>query len=202
MPDISVMIEYLLGPARAIGGATMADEMGPATLDETDISQEKAWYYAECARATIANLEKRYFNAYFAPTRRESLSLIMGMIPEGAKVGLGDSITLHQVGVIAELKRRNRNVVLDPPSVGWAGGSLLDEDARLEMMRQIFFADVFLLGQTLSLAMARSSTWTVKAIVWRPPYSVLPRSSLSPASTSLSATRRKRGAASDKWQGL
>ena len=124
----------------------MADETGPVLMDETDITQERAWYYSQCARATVANLEKRNFNAYFAPTRQEALSLIMGMIPEGATVGFGDSITLDQVGVSAELKRRNQNVVLNPFEWDQQGHHLLDDDARLEMMRRIFFADVFLLG--------------------------------------------------------
>lgn len=115
-------------------------------MDETDITQEKAWYYSEYARATVANLQKRNFNAYFAPTRQEALSLTLGMVPEGVTVGLGDSITLHQVGTISELKRRNRNVILDPFERDQEGHLVLDDEPRLEMMRRIFFADVFLLG--------------------------------------------------------
>ena len=115
-------------------------------MDETDITQEKAWYYSEYARATVANLGKRNFNAYFAPTRQEALSLTLEMVPGGATVGLGDSITLHQVGTIAELKRRNRNIILDPFERNQEGHLLLDTQPRLEMMRRIFSADVFLSG--------------------------------------------------------
>ena len=124
----------------------MANEPEIAAMDETDISQEKAWYYGETARATVANLEKRNFNAYFAPTREEALSLVLGMIPEGATVGFGDSISVQQVGITAELKQRKRNVILDPFERDQEGNHALDDEPRLEMMRRIFFADVFLLG--------------------------------------------------------
>lgn len=115
-------------------------------MDETDITQERAWYYSEYAQATMANLERRNFNAYFAPTRQEALPMILEMVPEGVMVGLGDSITLHQVGAIPELKRRNRNVILDPFERDQEGNLLLDPQPRLEMMRRIFSADVFLSG--------------------------------------------------------
>ena len=124
----------------------MTTEAQPVLMDETDVTNEKAWYYGESARATVATLIKRNINAYFAPTRQEALSLIMGLIPEGATVGLGDSVTLHQVGITPALRRRNRNVILDPVRKDHEGNYLLDQESMLEMMRRIFTVDVFLLG--------------------------------------------------------
>ncbi len=121
-------------------------ESEAALMDETNISEEKAWYYGEKARATVAHLEKRNIHAYFVPTRHEALPLVLDMIPEGATVGLGDSVTIHEVGIVPALKQRNQNVILDPVRKDRDGHYLLDEEARLEMMRRIFFADIFLLG--------------------------------------------------------
>ncbi len=114
--------------------------------DETDITEEMEWYYGEYAKATLGNMKRRNFNTYFAANRKDALPIIMDMIPEGITVGLGDSITLHQVGAFAELKRRKKNVILDPFERDPDGNLLLDEKSRLDVMRKIFSADVFLSG--------------------------------------------------------
>ena len=114
--------------------------------DETDMSEERNWLYQERARVTIANLQKRNITAQYVSTRQEALSTILGMIPEGATVACGDSVTLDQVGVIAELVKRNQNTVLNPMGRNADGSATVSGEQRLKMQREAFSSDVFLTG--------------------------------------------------------
>ncbi len=55
--------------------------------DETDISQEKAWFYEERARTVIKNLQRKNINGQYVPSRQEALTAILGMIPPGGGGG-------------------------------------------------------------------------------------------------------------------
>ena len=115
-------------------------------IDETDISQEKKWFYEERARAVINTLQKNNINAQYVPSRREALPIIMDMIPPGAVVARGDSISLDQVGVIPELLKRNQNSIIDPLERNADGFFAAEAEERLRIARETFFADVFLTG--------------------------------------------------------
>ncbi len=82
-------------------------------VDETDISLERKWFYIERATRVVTNLNKRNIDAQYVSSRQEALSVILVMIPEGAIVARGDSISLDQIGIISELKKRNQNRIID-----------------------------------------------------------------------------------------
>jgi len=67
-------------------------------IDETDISQERKWYYKERARVVINALQRNNINAQYVSGRREALPVILDMIPPGAVVARADSISLEQPG--------------------------------------------------------------------------------------------------------
>ncbi len=113
--------------------------------DETDIRQEKAFYNKQRATKVIENLQKRKMNGYYAPDKKEALDIVMGLIPPGAVVARGDSITLDQIGLLSALAARNQNTVIDP-FVTDAGGHWPPGEERLRMFRETFFADVFITG--------------------------------------------------------
>jgi len=115
-------------------------------VDETDISQEKKWFYEERARTAIASLKKRHSNAQYVSSRQEAFSAVMGMIPEGATVARGDSITLEQIGVIDEVRKNKQYKFIDSHARTEDGFFALDDEARLRVQREAFFADVFLTG--------------------------------------------------------
>ncbi|MFH1382016.1 MAG: lactate utilization protein [Chloroflexota bacterium] len=114
-------------------------------VDETDTSEEVQWYYKQRAEAAAANMQKRNINALYVPTRQEALIAIMAMIPEGAAVGRGDSITMEQIGVIEELAKRNKNKMVDPFMVDAAGNRLTLPERR-QKQREALTADIFLTG--------------------------------------------------------
>jgi hypothetical protein len=114
-------------------------------IDETNISQEKYIYYQKRAEKVIENLQKRNMNGYFAPNRAEALSIVMDMIPPGALVARGDSITLEQIGLLTAISKRNENTLINPFQADENGVFPPMED-RIQMIRESFFSDIFITG--------------------------------------------------------
>ncbi len=114
--------------------------------NELDLSEERAWRYEEIAKIAVSNLQKRNLTAQYIANRKEALVTVMGLIPEGATVVFGDSVTLDQIGVVNELRKRNKNVVLNPMERNEDGSATVTGDERLKMQRAAFSANVFLAG--------------------------------------------------------
>ncbi|MFH1087820.1 MAG: lactate utilization protein [Chloroflexota bacterium] len=110
-----------------------------SSMDRASREPSIQWYRQTLAERVIQSLEKNHIKGYYAPDRKEALDRIMGMIPEGAVVGVGDSITLHQVGVMSAL-RSGRYNFSDPfaPGLPWK--------QSFELRRKALLADVFLSG--------------------------------------------------------
>ena len=115
-------------------------------VDETDMSEEKKWFYQERARVAVANLQRRNTNAQYVSSRQEALSTVIEMIPNGAMVACGDSVSLDQVEVISELRKRGQNSIIHPMERDADGFSVVTLEERLRMQREAFFADIFLTG--------------------------------------------------------
>ena len=115
-------------------------------IDETDISQERKWFYEQRARTVVNNLQKRNMNGQYVSSRQEALSAILEMIPPGAIVARGDSVSFDQVGVIPELMKRNQNTLIDPFQRDANGFYVAEAEERRRMQRETFFADIFLTG--------------------------------------------------------
>ncbi len=114
-------------------------------VDKSEPVQEKK-HFEEDALKVVASLQKKKINAWYVPSRKEALVLVLGMIPEGVVVGRGDSISVEQVGVVAELKRRDQNRLIDPTERDASGQHVLEQQARRRQQRECFSADVYLTG--------------------------------------------------------
>jgi hypothetical protein len=99
---------------------------------------EQKWLIEKWANRIIKNLKINFMNGYYFPSAEEALPKIIEHIPQGAVVGLGDSITLRQIGVVAALEKGNYRL-LNP----W---TLNDMSQKIEMQRQILTSDVYLVG--------------------------------------------------------
>ena len=143
-------------------------------IDETDISQEKAWFYEQRARTVIKNLQKGNVNGQYVPNRQEALTAIMEMIPSGAVVARGDSISLDQVGIIPELIKRNQSRLIDPLERDADGFYIIAErEQRWRIAREVFSADIFLVGTnaiTLDGKLVNVDGWgnRVSALIFGP----------------------------------
>jgi hypothetical protein len=115
-------------------------------IDETDISEVKQIFYRDRSEAVIKNLQKRHHNGQYAATRGEALKAVMDLIPPGAVVVRGDSMSVDQIGVLDEIERRNQNQLVNifklNPDGSWVTG--IEDRYRLE--REAFTADIYITG--------------------------------------------------------
>ncbi|MDO8567337.1 MAG: lactate utilization protein [Dehalococcoidales bacterium] len=116
-------------------------------MDERDTSIEQKWLYEERAKMAIANFQRRNINGQYVPGRKEALAAVLDLIPDGALVVRGDSVSVDQVGVMPALKERGKNKIIDPFERDEAGFLVPEvQKHRPEMQRAAFSADVFIAG--------------------------------------------------------
>ena len=113
---------------------------------DTDTTGERGWLFETRAQIAIKNLRQNHIGASYVPNRSEALSVIMGMVPDGATVVRGDSITLDQIGIIPALVRRGQNQVVDPFEMDASGRLLHKPEQAMSMYQKAFTSDVFLAG--------------------------------------------------------
>jgi hypothetical protein len=99
------------------------------------VTEYHRWFQDLQVRRTMAALQKNNFDARFAASGPDALKEIFAMVPEGASVGVGGSMTLNQIGFFEEAKKHNIRL-MNP-----AG---LSPEESLQLRREILLADVFL----------------------------------------------------------
>jgi len=92
---------------------------------------------ADIIDQTLKAFKKNGFDAVFARNRQEALQNVLDRIPYGAVVGAGDSVTLKEIGIFEELKRRNFTVY-------WPFDEAVPKEKRRNIARKALLADVFL----------------------------------------------------------
>lgn len=90
------------------------------------------------ARTKVA-LERNYFKVLVASTRKDAVEKVLGLIPTEAKVGVGGSMTIRELGLIEALTQRGNPVahhwLLNIPVGNW-----------LPFMMEEHNSEVFLCG--------------------------------------------------------
>ena len=105
------------------------------------------WFYEQRAQITVNSFQKKNMNAQYVSSREEALTAVLGMIPPGATVARGDSVTIDQIGIIPELKKRRQNRLIDPLERAADGSFVIPElEKRREVAKEAFSADIFLVG--------------------------------------------------------
>ena len=99
--------------------------------------EAKKMQYDKSGAKVAEALRRRRFDATYCSTAEEALSKALELIPEGAEVSWGGSMTVDALGIKDALRRR--------------GQPLLDRDAvppeeRENVMRRAQSCDVFLMG--------------------------------------------------------
>ncbi len=82
--------------------------------DEADLSQEEEWFNEKLAQRCLGALKNNNIPGHYTPGRDEALAQVLDMIPPEATIGVGDSVTLHQVGVIEALEKRGNHQIFNP----------------------------------------------------------------------------------------
>jgi hypothetical protein len=143
-------------------------------MDDTDLSQEKRWFHEEQAKTTVGNFQRKNMNAQYVSSKQEALAACLEMIPAGAKVGRGDSITIDQIGIVEALKKRGQNSIFDPMERDRQGFfSIRQIEERRRVAREVFSVDIFLVGAnaiTLDGELVNTDGWgnRVSAMIFGP----------------------------------
>jgi hypothetical protein len=95
----------------------------------------------EIAKA-IKSLNSRHINSVYATDREEAQAKILELIPPQSVVGIGDSTTMRQLGVIDALQKRGTTVLLD----GFSREPKKPQTDRINPPVDSTLADVFLAG--------------------------------------------------------
>ncbi len=71
----------------------------------------KRWYWDTLGERLVKALEKNRISAVYCSTKNEASERVLAEIPPSAKVGVGGSVTIREVGLIDALEARGNHVV-------------------------------------------------------------------------------------------
>ncbi|MBI2910067.1 MAG: lactate utilization protein [Chloroflexi bacterium] len=100
-------------------------------------------YWRQQAEIAVANFRRKRLRAEYVPDRHAAREKVLSLIPPGASIGRGDSLTLDQIGVMPILKQSGKHEIFNP--FDWDGPRVVGE-ARLDLQRRAMTADIFLSG--------------------------------------------------------
>ncbi len=79
-----------------------------------DLNEAKTKGYEKLGETVCKKLNSLGYCAWFVKNKEDALKAALGLIPEGASVGVPGTVTVRQIGLIDELKKRGSKV-----SVHW-----------------------------------------------------------------------------------
>jgi L-lactate utilization protein LutB len=98
----------------------------------------KAKDYANLAATVIKNMEKRQMKGYYAKDKKEALSILLSLIPEGSSIGYGGSVSLTEIGALEALSGENYNLIVRE------NAKTAEETEKA--FKDILFSDFFLMS--------------------------------------------------------
>ena len=108
-------------------------------MEECKMNELTHWHYDTLGAKLVKALEKNNFRASYIKTRQEALEKLLEIIPVGATVGFGGSVTLAELGIIPKLEERGT------PVLNHAKPGLSPEEMRAIRRKQLL-SDVYLTG--------------------------------------------------------
>jgi len=98
----------------------------------------------QAMKLTLKSLKVNHFDAHLAQTSSEAKTMMLEMIPLTSSVGVGDSATLRQIGILEELIRRGTKVV--NPFIAELTENPATRRLFIEECRRTFNNNVFITG--------------------------------------------------------
>ena len=107
----------------------------------SDLEREARHMYSRSSAlvVTARALERRDFHVQLAASAEEAREIVLHQIPSDSTVGLADSVTIRQIGVLAELQKRG-NLIFDP----FAREIASYPDLKRKTQRKTLGSDTFL----------------------------------------------------------
>lgn len=101
-------------------------------------AQERGWLMLKTAEGMAAALRARGFVAQVARDEEEALAATLALIPEGASVGFGGSMTLEAIGAVEAVRSGPYEMIDRYGTRGW--------EETMAAYRRALGAEVFLTG--------------------------------------------------------
>ncbi|MBE3091006.1 MAG: lactate utilization protein [Candidatus Atribacteria bacterium] len=101
-----------------------------------DQSIIKGIYFKRCQLALTA-LKANGFKAIYADNSKEALDKVMLLIPKEAKVGIGGSVTIREIGLVRALEKQGHTIFMD-----W--GKPLELKEKLKVRKEALTSEVYL----------------------------------------------------------
>lgn len=102
------------------------------------MEEAKRKAYEKRGRVLVKNLKNRHFDAYYCPTRADALKKALELIPKGATIGWGGSVSAQEIGLMDAVRCGDyRPIDRDKAE---------SPEERNRLMKQSLLADVFLTG--------------------------------------------------------
>ncbi len=70
-----------------------------------------AWHNEQIGQMVVKALKRNLFEADYVPDIKTALNKLLTMIPEGASIGCGGSVTKNEIGLMDELKKRGHEMI-------------------------------------------------------------------------------------------
>jgi len=100
------------------------------------MEQWEQWYQEKQVERTINALKKNNFEALFVSDSKGAVEEVMKRIPDGVTVGIGDSVTLGQIGLLDALGNRKIRLI-------WPFSQTKTQEIH-KLIQKSFSSDVFL----------------------------------------------------------
>lgn len=101
------------------------------------MDDHKKWWNEQVLEQTVKALTKHGMEAAWVSSSQEARDRVLEMIPEGASVGVGGSITIRQIGLLSALQETRHTVYQH-----WQPN--LTKEGRLQILQSAREADVYL----------------------------------------------------------
>ncbi|MDI6776209.1 MAG: lactate utilization protein [Syntrophales bacterium] len=114
-----------------------SDNENPYFARLQNMGKTRGWLLEQRGRKAVEALKKNAFDAIYVSSLEAARTEILNRIPKGAKIGVGGSMTIRQLGVLDTLEKRG-HVIYDH----WRPG--LSEGDILKIRKSHLTCDVFL----------------------------------------------------------
>lgn len=104
--------------------------------------EAREWHEKISIDNTLSALERNGFDVEYYSSSEEAIAGVLGMVPDGAVVGLGGSVTLREMGLVEALEARDLNLA-DHWKAGSEGAS---PEEVMKVRRTHINSDVFITG--------------------------------------------------------
>ncbi|ACM61451.1 YkgG family uncharacterized protein [Caldicellulosiruptor bescii] len=98
------------------------------------MNKYKMWHNELIAKDIVERLNRKKYNAFYAPTLEDAKNKVLELIPEGSSIALGGSVTIEELGLI-EIFRNGPYKLFDRYKP-------MTAEERIELFRQSLLADI------------------------------------------------------------